>query len=121
MLRAKPRFVAILMIVETFCLSVRSAASSKVLLKIVNRSRNLINCSSGRSTTLLELASLMCERARLILHNPVELSVRESSMGLPSHECVIKNDNLREIVPNADFGLEREVDNLIMKCKEWFV
>jgi hypothetical protein len=93
------------------------------VLSIVNSDNvesSIINVASSNAKNLQEIVGLICARAELVLDITPEVMFKSrTDTAGNNYNLSISNNKLSKIV-NINSNLEGEVDQLLMKCKEWF-
>ena len=100
-------------------ISVLCGAVSSIL-NSDNVENSVINVTSSNAKNLHEIVGLICARSELVLDiTPEVMFESRTDTAGNNYNLSISNNKLSKIV-NINSNLEGEVDQLLMKCKEWF-
>jgi UDP-glucose 4-epimerase len=80
---------------------------------------DIINVSSSKTKSLLEIIEIITKRSEKLFGFKPEVVFRNKDLISNKATLIISNNKLREIVEIED-SLESEIDQLLLKCKEWF-
>lgn len=88
-----------------------------------NLQNGIFNLSTGVSLTLLDLANLIRKRTIKILQFAPEIKLlsKDRVSRVNSKSLVISNNKLKTHGVNINQDIEYEIDQLLTKCKNWFL
>jgi UDP-glucose 4-epimerase len=100
---------------------------STIILNIISKpnifkitSGSIINITKGKSLTLIEVASLVAARCKILFgFRPVIVSNEDGQK--TKQRLLISNQTAVDIGFNFNSSLSSEVDSILVKSKEWFV
>ena len=82
--------------------------------------KNIINVSSSKTKSLQEIIEIITNRTEKLFGFKPEIVFKNKDLISNKPALKISNNKLSEIVQIED-SLELEIDQLLLKCKEWFI
>jgi len=99
--------------IELLCNTVNS------IIFLNNLNENIINVSSSRTKSLLQIVEIISNRAEKLFGFKPKIVFKNNDVISAKANLKISNNKLRKIVKIED-NLELEIDQLLLKCNEWF-
>ena len=99
--------------IELLCKTINS------IIFLDNLNENIINVSSSRTKSLLQIIEIITKRAEKLFGFNPEIVFKNNDLISNKANLKILNNKLRKIVKVED-SLELEIDQLLLKCNEWF-
>jgi UDP-glucose 4-epimerase len=91
-----------------------------VLLESDQQSGEIVNLSSGSALTLGRLTELIADRSEAVLGFRPAISFNRTSSPIAVESLEISNSKLKKIGINVETGISDEIDQLLLRCKQWF-
>ena len=99
--------------IELLCKTVNS------IIFLENSNENIINVSSSRTKSLLQIIEIISKRAEKLFGFKPEAIFKNNDLIPNKTNLKISNNKLRKIVKIED-SLELEIDQLLLNCNDWF-
>ena len=99
--------------IELLCKTINS------IIFLDNLNENIINISSSKTKSLLQIIEIITKRAEKLFGFKPEIVFKNNDLISNKANLKISNNKLRKIVKIED-SLELEIDQLLLKCNEWF-
>jgi UDP-glucose 4-epimerase len=89
------------------------------IINLVKLDEDIINVSSSKTKSLLEIIEIINKRSEKLFGFKPEAVFKNKDLISNKVNLKISNNKLRKIVTIED-SLELEIDQLLLRCKEWF-
>jgi len=99
--------------IELLCKTINS------IIFLDNLNENIINVSSARTKSLLQIIEIITKRTEKLFGFKPKIVFKNNDLLSKKANLKISNNKLRKIVKIED-NLESEIDQLLLKCNEWF-
>jgi UDP-glucose 4-epimerase len=89
------------------------------IINLDKMDERIINVSSAKTMSLIEIIELITKRSEKLFGFEPEVEFKNKDLISNKVNLKISNNKLRKIVKIED-SLELEIDQLLLRCKEWF-
>ena len=100
--------------ISTLCDSIIFLLNSK------KKEDEIINVVSSKAKTLQEIIDLICQSSRLVLDIAPSVVFKDGANVIGGHSNLSISNNKLQKITRAESNLDNEINNLLMKCRDWF-